>query len=50
MVVGDEGCFDVEVFGVFKLIVEWFKGRKKIEEEGKFMLVYDEDFYFLVID
>ena len=48
--VGDEGRFDVQVSGVPKPTVEWFKGRKKIEEEGKFMLVHDEDLHSLVID
>lgn len=50
--VGDEGRFDVRVSGVPKPSVQWFKGSKKIEDEGKFMLIDDEeeDLFSLVID
>ena len=49
---GDEGRFDVRVSGSPNPSVEWFKGTKKIEDKGKFMLIDDEeeDLFSLVID
>ena len=48
----EEGRFDVRVSGTPIPTVQWFKGSKKIEDEGKFMLVDDEedDLFSLVID
>lgn len=48
----EEGRFEVCVLGSFSLIVQWFKGNKKIEDVGKFFLIDDEedDFFFFVID
>ena len=51
--VGDEGRFDVRVSGVPKPSVQWFKGTKKIEDDGKFLLIdveEEEDLFSLIID
>lgn len=46
-----EGRFDVQVFGVPVPTVEWFKGTEKIENEGKFSLIHEqEDLFSLVVD
>lgn len=47
----EEGRFDVRVSGSPSPTVQWFKGTKKIEDAGKFILIDDEDDLFsLVID
>lgn len=50
--VDDEGRFDVRVSGVPSPSVQWFKGTKEIEDEGKFMLFDDEedDLFSLIIE
>lgn len=50
--VDDEGRFDVRVSGFPNPSIQWFKGAEKIEDEGKFMLIDDEeeDLFSLVID
>ena len=50
--VDEEGRFDVRVSGVPNPSVQWFKGSKKIEGEGKFMLIDDEeeDLFSLIIE
>ena len=51
--VDDEGRFDVRVSGVPKPSVQWFKGTKKIEDDGKFLLIdveEEEDLFSLIID
>lgn len=45
------GRFDVQVSGVPMPTVEWFKGTEKIENEGKFSLIHEEEGLFsLVVD
>lgn len=47
----NEGRFDVQVSGVPKPTVEWFKGTEKIENERKFIFIHEEeDVFSLVID
>lgn len=47
-----EGRFDVRVSGSPDPTVQWFKGTKKIEDAGKFILIDDEEdeLFSLVID
>lgn len=49
---GEEGRFVVRVSGSPNPAVQWFKGTKKIEDAGKFILIDDEedDLFSLVID
>ena len=52
-VAGDEeGRFDVRVSGSPSPAVQWFKGTKRIEDAGKFLLIDDaeDDLFSLVID
>lgn len=48
----EEGRFEVRVSGSPSPTVQWFKGNKKIEDAGKFLLIDDEedDLFSLVID
>ena len=48
----EEARFDVRVSGSPSPTVQWFKGTKKIEDAGKFLLIDDEedDLFSLVID
>ena len=48
----EEGRFDVRLSGSPSPVVQWFKGTKKIEDAGKFLLIDDEedDLFSLVID
>lgn len=47
-----EARFDVRVMGVPPPEVDWFKGKQKIEDEGRFILIDDEedDLFSLVIE
>lgn len=47
-----EARFDVRVVGVPPPEVDWFKGKQKIEDEGRFILIDDEedDLFSLVIE
>ena len=49
---GDEARFDVRVVGSPPPEVDWFKGKEKIEDEGRFVLIDDEaeDLFSLVIE
>ena len=40
---GEEARFDVRIKGVPEPIVDWYKGNDKIEDEGRFMIVDDEE-------
>lgn len=49
---GDEARFVVRVAGSPSPEVDWFKGKEKIEDEGRFVLIDDEgeDLFSLVIE
>lgn len=49
---GAEARFDVRVVGAPPPEVDWFKGKQKIEDEGRFILIDDEehDLFSLVIE
>lgn len=49
---GNEARFDVRLMGTPPPEVDWFKGKQKIEDEGRFVLIDDEeeDLFSLVIE
>ena len=49
---GSEARFNVRVIGTPAPVVDWFKGKDRIEDEGRFMIVDDEedDLFSLIID
>ena len=49
---GEEARFDVRIKGFPKPVVEWYKGKDKIENEGRFVIVDDEedDLFSLIIE
>lgn len=49
---GQEARFDVRVTGSPPLEVDWLKGKEKIEDEGRFVLIDDieDDLFSLVIE
>ena len=49
---GEEARFDVRITGTPTPVVEWYKGKDKIEDEGRFMIVDDEEdeLFSLIID
>ena len=49
---GKEARFDVRITGSPPPEVDWFKGKEKIEDEGRFVLIDDEaeDLFSLVIE
>lgn len=52
VVPGDEARFDIRVVGSPPPEVDWFKGKEKLEDEGRFVLIDDieEDLFSLVIE
>ena len=49
---GEEARFDVRIKGFPEPVVDWYKGKDKIEDEGRFMIVDDEedDLFSLIIE
>lgn len=49
---GEEARFDVRVIGTPPPEVDWFKGKKALEDEGRFVMVDDEeeDLFSLIIE
>ena len=49
---GEEARFDVRITGTPTPVVDWYKGKDKIEDEGRFVIVDDEEdeLFSLIID
>ena len=49
---GEEARFDVRITGTPTPVVDWYKGKDKIEDEGRFVIIDDEEdeLFSLIID